>query len=257
MVRLWPAAEGRSPRPAERPAGVHHRWRTGCGSRPATCSPSQPEALARRASPDATSEAPGVRARPAPVGRAGGGHRALAIVAAIYDNVARQPVAFEAAEGGWAGDKLPVAPNSSVGIATASDVDDSSTIRRRLPRSDQRSGRPTPPRARQADVKDLPATLRRLGRRRSSSSRRRPADGTKIPYFVVHPKGMKLDGINPTILYAYGGFQVSMHAVLFRHHRQAVAGARRGLGAGQYPRRRRVRAGVARGRPEDPPPADL
>lgn len=35
-------------------------------------------------------------------------------------------------------------------------------------------------------------------------------DGTKIPYFIVHPKEMKLDGSNPTILYAYGGFQVSM-----------------------------------------------
>ncbi len=35
-------------------------------------------------------------------------------------------------------------------------------------------------------------------------------DGTKIPYFVVHPKGMKHDGNNPTILYAYGGFEVSI-----------------------------------------------
>ena len=35
-------------------------------------------------------------------------------------------------------------------------------------------------------------------------------DGTKIPYFLVHRKNMKLDGTNPTILYAYGGFQVSM-----------------------------------------------
>jgi len=35
-------------------------------------------------------------------------------------------------------------------------------------------------------------------------------DGTKIPYFVVHPKGMKRDGANPTILYAYGGFEVSL-----------------------------------------------
>ena len=34
-------------------------------------------------------------------------------------------------------------------------------------------------------------------------------DGTKIPYFVVHPKGMKLDGNSPTILYADGGFEVS------------------------------------------------
>jgi len=31
-------------------------------------------------------------------------------------------------------------------------------------------------------------------------------DGTQIPYFIVHPKNMRLDGTNPTILYAYGGF---------------------------------------------------
>lgn len=35
------------------------------------------------------------------------------------------------------------------------------------------------------------------------------SDGTHIPYFVVHQRGMKLDRTNPTILYAYGGFQVS------------------------------------------------
>jgi len=35
-------------------------------------------------------------------------------------------------------------------------------------------------------------------------------DGTKIPYFVVHPAGMAMDGNNPTVLYAYGGFQVSI-----------------------------------------------
>jgi len=34
-------------------------------------------------------------------------------------------------------------------------------------------------------------------------------DGTHIPYFIVHPKNMKFDGNNPTILYAYGGFGVS------------------------------------------------
>ena len=33
-------------------------------------------------------------------------------------------------------------------------------------------------------------------------------DGTRIPYFVVQPKGMKLDGTTPTLLNGYGGFQV-------------------------------------------------
>ncbi|MCC7097335.1 MAG: S9 family peptidase [Thermomonas sp.] len=35
-------------------------------------------------------------------------------------------------------------------------------------------------------------------------------DGTRVPYFVVRPKDMKLDGTAPTLLYGYGGFEVSM-----------------------------------------------
>ena len=35
-------------------------------------------------------------------------------------------------------------------------------------------------------------------------------DGTKVPYFVVHRKDMRYDGSNPTLLTAYGGFQVAM-----------------------------------------------
>ena len=34
-------------------------------------------------------------------------------------------------------------------------------------------------------------------------------DGTKVPYFIVRPKDMKFDGANPTLLTAYGGFQIS------------------------------------------------
>jgi len=34
-------------------------------------------------------------------------------------------------------------------------------------------------------------------------------DGTKIPMFITYKKGIKLDGNNPTYLYAYGGFNIS------------------------------------------------
>lgn len=35
-------------------------------------------------------------------------------------------------------------------------------------------------------------------------------DGTKIPIFITHKKGIKLNGKNPTLLYGYGGFNVSL-----------------------------------------------
>ena len=36
------------------------------------------------------------------------------------------------------------------------------------------------------------------------------ADGEAVPYFVIHRKGLKLDGSTPTILYGYGGFEISL-----------------------------------------------
>lgn len=35
-------------------------------------------------------------------------------------------------------------------------------------------------------------------------------DGTRVPMFITHKRGLRLDGTNPTILYAYGGFNISL-----------------------------------------------
>ncbi len=49
------------------------------------------------------------------------------------------------------------------------------------------------------------ASLRQVQQRFATSK-----DGTRVPYFVISPKALKENGKNPTLLYGYGGFEVSL-----------------------------------------------
>ena len=73
-------------------------------------------------------------------------------------------------------------------------------------------------------------------------------DGTKVPYVVIHKKGLKLDGSTPAWISAYGSYGVGgLHAGLCRPHaRPGRCGLHRRLRL--RARRRRVRPRLAQGR---------
>ena len=72
-------------------------------------------------------------------------------------------------------------------------------------------------------------------------------DGTRIPYFQVARRDLSLNGRNPTLLYGYGGFEISMTPGYQPVTGAAWLEARRRVRRRQHPRRRRVRAQVASG----------
>jgi prolyl oligopeptidase len=59
-----------------------------------------------------------------------------------------------------------------------------------------------------AKVKTMPAFFDAKGLK-TEQFEATSRDGTKIPYFVVTPKGFRADGTAPTLLYGYGGFELS------------------------------------------------
>jgi len=132
------------------------------------------------------------------------------LVVALYDNVKGQVLSFARNGQGWTPTRLDLPKDSSIHIASANDHDNRLVL--------GVTSYLTPSTQWLADAGDTAAPPEKL---KSSPARfdaskdvveqhwATSKDGTKIPYFIVHPKGMKLDGSNPTLLYAYGGFQVS------------------------------------------------
>jgi prolyl oligopeptidase len=135
--------------------------------------------------------------------------RSHLIVTSYEDVKGRASVYTPAADGGWTQRKLDLPDSSSIGIVDADFHSEDAFL--------SVTGFLTPSTIVLADtasgkidtVKSLPAKFdasKDVVEQHEATSK----DGTKIPYFIVHPEGMSLNGQNPTILYAYGGFQVSL-----------------------------------------------
>jgi prolyl oligopeptidase len=133
------------------------------------------------------------------------------LVAVIEDNVRGRAMVFTPGVGSWTANLLSLPDNAAIGIAAASDRDDQMflTVEGFLDQTTLYLANAAASGQAPAVVKSLPAKFD-ASKDTVDQSEVASKDGTKIPYFVVHPKNMKLDGSNPTLLYAYGGFQVSM-----------------------------------------------
>jgi prolyl oligopeptidase len=131
------------------------------------------------------------------------------IVAAIYDNVRGRALVFSPAAASWTTQSLALPDNASVSIIATNSTDDRvflSVTGFLLPTTlfyADLAGTGTP----QA-LKSLPPKFD-ASRDTVDQFEATSTDGTKIPYFVVHPRNMSLNGENPTLMTAYGGFQVS------------------------------------------------
>ena len=131
------------------------------------------------------------------------------VVASIYDNVRGGLVSFAPGRTGWTRTSLPVPANSSVNLVDASRRDNRQvfySVEGFITPSTLMLGDATTGQA--ATVRTSPARFDaanfQVDQFEATSS-----DGAKIPYFVVRPRDLAMDGKAPTIMYGYGGFEVS------------------------------------------------
>jgi prolyl oligopeptidase len=130
------------------------------------------------------------------------------LLVSIFENVKGSVYVFDRGAKGWTRKRLDLPQNVTVRVSSASDEDDRAFINvagflepDSLWLADAATGKVE-------RLKTLPqrfnAATHQVEQFNATSK-----DGTKIPYFVVRPKAAKMDGSNPVLLTAYGGFQVS------------------------------------------------
>jgi len=130
------------------------------------------------------------------------------VIVNVLDNVVSRLLRFTHGDDGWQGEPLDVPDLGAIDVVTADDKSERFFY--------DYTGFLTPSTLFEADalddthteVRSEPAWFDAEGME-VAQYEAISADGERIPYFVVMPEGFEADGANPTLLGAYGGFEVS------------------------------------------------
>ena len=132
------------------------------------------------------------------------------LVLNVLEDVKNRLSVMTPGEGGWARSEFTGAPTFGTLGVSAVDSDDSDAVW--LTATDYL----TPTTLSLAEIGQAPEVLKTMPTFFDASTHEiaqhfaTSEDGTKVPYFIVQPKGLELDGSTPTLLYGYGGFEISL-----------------------------------------------
>ncbi|MFS0771416.1 prolyl oligopeptidase family serine peptidase [Sphingomonas sp. 1P08PE] len=131
------------------------------------------------------------------------------VIVAYIDNVRGRVSVLSPAGQGWSSRAIPMPENIAVGVVSETDRSNLAYLSVTgfiTPTTLQSidAGTPAAPKT----VKALPAKFDATGQV-VEQFEATSTDGTKVPYFVVHRRDRPLDGSTPTLMTAYGGFELS------------------------------------------------
>jgi len=132
------------------------------------------------------------------------------LVLNVLEDVKNRLSVMTPGEGGWARSAFTGAPTFGTLGVSAVDSDESDAVW--LTATDYL----TPTTLSLAEIGQAPEVLKTMPTFFDASTHEiaqhfaTSKDGTRVPYFVVQPKGLVLDGSTPTLLYGYGGFEISL-----------------------------------------------
>lgn len=133
-----------------------------------------------------------------------------ALLLSLYENVSGSAYAFDFKDGQWTSTKLDFPENGNVSIGATNAKEDIAFV--------NTESFLEPDTLWTVDTSDLSIekakALPNWFDSESMVSEQHFAtstDGAKIPYFVVHKKDLDMNGKNPTLLYGYGGFEISLN----------------------------------------------